>query len=404
MRTRLAAGTVLTGLAVTSLTAVTGCGFKGAQSFTLPGGVGTGSDATVITVEFSDALDLVPQSSVKVNDVTVGSVGDIKLGKDPKGNDIAVVKVRIKKDVVLPSNSTASLRQTSLLGEKFVDIEAPLPDKAVGRLKTGDTIKIGFTTRNVEIEEVLSALSLVLNGGGLEQVQTISKEITAALKDREPQVRSLLTQLNTFIGGLDDQKADIVRALDSLDRLTARLSAQRTIIAAALDDLPGGVKVLADQRASLTKLLTGLDRLGDVSVRVINASQTNTVADLKALQPILAGLNSAGDSLPKSLELLTTYPFPQQIDTGIRGDYANLYINLDLKSILVNPLPNPPSLSTASTASSASTPTSKPTSTPTSRPTAPRPVIVAPLPSTGDPTLDALSQLLLGGVRKGGTP
>lgn len=395
MRTRLALGALL------PLVALTGCGFKGAQSFPLPGGVATGNDATVITVEFADALDLVPQSSVKVNDVTVGSVGDIELGKDPQGNDIAVVEVRIKNTVTLPANSTASLRQTSLLGEKFVDIEAPLAGKAVGELKTGDRIALADTDRNVEIEEVLSALSLVLNGGGLEQVQTISKEITAALKGREPQVKDLLTQLDTFIGGLDDQKADIVRALDSLDRLTARLSAQRSVIATALDDLPGGAQVLADQRAGLTKLLTGLDRLSDVSVRVIDASQANTVADLKALQPILTGLNAAGDSLPKSLELLTTYPFPREIDTGIRGDYANLFISLDLRSILTNPLPQLPTLPIP-TGTSTSTTTKTPAATPTT-PAAPRPVIVAPLPSTGDPTLDALNQLLLGGVRKGGT-
>jgi phospholipid/cholesterol/gamma-HCH transport system substrate-binding protein len=384
-------------LVPTVLAVLTGCGFKGAKSFPLPGGVATGSDATVITVQFSDALDLVPQSSVKVNDVTVGSVGDIELGKDDQGADVAIVEVRIRKDVVLPANTTASLRQTSLLGEKFVSLDAPAAAQATGRLASGAVI--AKTTRNVEIEEVLSALSLVLNGGGLEQVQTISREITLALKGREPKVRDLLTQLDTFVGGLDAQKADIVRALDSLDRLTARLSAQRTVIATALRDLPGGAKVLADQRADLTRLLTGLDRLGDVSVRVIDATQANTVADLKALQPILAGLNSAGSALPRSLELLATYPFPREVDTGIRGDYANLYASIDLRSLLSNPLPHLPALPTipglpALPSSTAPGSTATPTG-PTAAPSLPG-VVLPALPV--DPTVSALNQLLLGGL------
>jgi len=314
------------------LVLLTGCGFKGAQSFPLPGGEATGKDAYELTLEFSDVLDLVPQSSVKVNDVSVGSVSDIQLR-----DFTAVVTVRVRDDVVLPENTRGMLRQTSLLGEKFVSLEAPDPAEAVGQLKDGDVIPISRTTRNAEIEEVLSALSLVLNGGSLEQLQVINREVVLALKGRESNVKDLLKQLNAFVGGLDKQKADIVRALDSLDRLTTRLARDRGVLATALDDLPDGAKVLEDQRAQLTKLVQGLSRLGGVSQRVIRASQQNTVADLKALDPILTGLNEAGTALPRALELLATYPFPQTVSRGIRGDYANLFVTVDASSIFRNP-------------------------------------------------------------------
>ena len=38
----------------------------------LPGGADLGGDPYAVTVEFRDVLDLVPQSAVKVDDVTVG--------------------------------------------------------------------------------------------------------------------------------------------------------------------------------------------------------------------------------------------------------------------------------------------------------------------------------------------
>ena len=123
-------------------------------------------------------------------------------------------------------------------------------------------------------------------------------------------MRDLLTQLDTLVGSLDSQKAEINRAIDSIDRLAGRLAAQRDDIATALDQLPGGLKVLADQRKQLTTLLTSLDRLGDVGSRVIRASKDDTVANLGALKPVLKALNDAGDDLPKSLQLLLTYPFP----------------------------------------------------------------------------------------------
>ncbi|MDX6199849.1 MAG: phospholipid/cholesterol/gamma-HCH transport system substrate-binding protein [Actinomycetota bacterium] len=318
-------------LALAGCTALTGCQFKGAAAIPLPGGQGGGKGAYKVTIEFPDVLDLVPQSAVKVNDVTVGSVTSIEVGSTQTYS--ARVRVRIRKDVVLPSNAHASLRQTSLLGEKFVSLDPPTTEAPEGRLRDGAMIGLDRTTRNADIEEVLAALSLVLNGGSLEQLQTINRELVLALKGRESKVRDLLVQLDTFIGGLDKQKSDIIRALNGLDRLTARLAAQRDTLAVGLRDIPAGVSVLADQRAELTQVLTGLNRLGTVAVQVIRASQQNTVADLRALGPILTQLNAAGKDLPDSLELLTTYPFPRTIDEGIKGDYANLWATADINLV-----------------------------------------------------------------------
>lgn len=326
-----------------SVAALTGCGFRGASSIPLPGGEGQGDDAYKVTIEFQDVLDLVPQSAVKVDDVTVGSVESIEV----TGYTARVV-VRVNPEVALPANSTASLRQTSLLGEKFVSMDAPPAGQATGRLRGGETIGLERTSASAEIEEVLGALSLVLNGGSLEQLQTINREIVEALEGREDRVKSVLGELDLFVGGLDDQKEQIVRALDSLDRLSARLVGEREVIATALEEIPAGVEVLTDQREDLTAMLVSLDELGDVAVRVIDASQESTTASLQALQPILGKLAEAGDSLPQALEILTTYPFPRTVTDGVKGDYANLFVtaDLDLRQILeaegVPPLPEIP--------------------------------------------------------------
>jgi phospholipid/cholesterol/gamma-HCH transport system substrate-binding protein len=304
---------------------LTGCGFEGAASIPLPGGEGTGPGAYRVTVEFEDVLDLVPQSAVKVDDVTVGSVESIDLD-----GYTARVVARVNPEVELPVNVSASVRQTSLLGEKFVSFDRPPADQATGRLRGGETIGLDRTQRSAEIEEVLSALSLLLNGGSIEQLQVINSELVNALEGRESDVRDFLNQLDTFVGGLDAQKDQIVRALDSLDRLTARLVDERQTIATALDDIPPGVQVLTEQREQITEVLTSLDELSDVAVGVIEASRQNTRASLEALRPILGQLNAAGADLPNSLELLTTYPFPRTIDQGIKGDYANLFVTLDL--------------------------------------------------------------------------
>jgi len=67
----------ITGLAAGVIAAVTavcvaGCssgGFNGIYSIPLPGGANLGPHPYQVTAEFSNVVDLVPQSSVKVNNV-----------------------------------------------------------------------------------------------------------------------------------------------------------------------------------------------------------------------------------------------------------------------------------------------------------------------------------------------
>ncbi|HET6355853.1 MCE family protein [Streptomyces sp.] len=312
---------------------LTGCEFNGLYDVGLPGGAADDGNAYRVTVEFRDVLDLVPQSAVKVNNVTVGAVEKVELA-----GWHARVRLRVDGKVKLPANAIAELRQTSMLGEKYVALSAPVDSTPAGRLADGDRIPLSRSGRNPEIEEVLSALSALLNGGGVAQLKTVTTELNKALEGRENRVKSLLSELDTFIGGLDGQRKEIVRALEGIDRLSARLAREKTTIATAVDTMPGALKVLADQRRNLTAMLTSLSRLGTAGTKVVNASRADLVANLRSLRPILAQLNKAGSDLPNALELLTTYPFPRNVTGAIKGDYVNLRItaDLDLASIYGN--------------------------------------------------------------------
>jgi phospholipid/cholesterol/gamma-HCH transport system substrate-binding protein len=328
---------------VAGCVALTGC--EGVYDLPLPGGAARGADVYRVTVEFADVLDLVPQSAVKVNDVTVGAVEKVRLD-----GWHAEVRVRLLDRVRLPDNAVAELRQTSLLGEKFVSLGPPGDRPAVGRLGDGDRIPLARSGRNPEVEEVFAALSLLLNGGGVAQLKTIHVELAKAMGGREADIKSVIDKLDTFLGEMDEHKAEIVRAIEGVDRLSARLAAQRRDIATAIEDLGPGLKVLADQRAQLTRMLSALSDLGAVGTRVVESSRDDTVANLRALAPTLTRLNEAGAYLPDALEMMFTYPFPREAAAAVKGDFTNLRItaDLDLRTILDNqgapPLPPLPPL------------------------------------------------------------
>ncbi|GAA3525225.1 MCE family protein [Nocardioides daeguensis] len=330
---------------------LTGCDFDVYQ-LPLPGGADTGKDPITVSVRFDDVLDLVPKSSVKINDVAVGQVTDVRLDGYQ-----AVVTLELRKDVDLPDNPVASIRQTSLLGEKFVSLAAP-PTGAQGRLSDGDVIKDGG--RNPEVEEVLGALSLVLNGGGIAQLKTISTELNLALEGREDSAKSVLTQVSSLMGQLDQRKQDIVNAIESVNRLAVTAKKHQASIDRALEELPSALDSLDRQREDLVKMLDGLTQLSDVGVRVIKTTKTATVDTLKMLDPVLYQIAQAGDDFAKGFSTFLTYPFvddavgrdPQVARNLHMGDYVNLSVDLqldlgnlrlpDLVCIPLNDLPDLP--------------------------------------------------------------
>jgi phospholipid/cholesterol/gamma-HCH transport system substrate-binding protein len=332
--------------ALASALALSGCGFSPYQ-LPLPGGADLGSKPYEVTIQFRDVLDLVPQSAVRVNDIAVGKVKDITLD-----GWTASVTVEVNRDAKLPDNAVATIRQTSLLGEKFVSL-APPATGATGRLGDGDKIPLERSGRNPEIEEVLGAASLLFNGGGLEKTNTIVRELNNALGGNEPEVKELLDTTTQFIGQLDANKEELLTSLEKVNRLAIAANDQTDAITGALDDLPEALRVVNDQRDELVGLLQSLDRLGDVATGVIRSSKADTVADLKALVPTLTNLARAGDDLATSTQALLTFPFSdgfvggdvaaatgrcQDAGKGQReikegacfGDFANLSVKLNL--------------------------------------------------------------------------
>jgi phospholipid/cholesterol/gamma-HCH transport system substrate-binding protein len=325
MRRGLAAGAVALIAAV-----VTGCsssngGYNGIYAIPLPGGASLGSHPYQVTAQFADAGDLVPQSAVMVNDVAVGRVTRIFL---PPGSWTANITMAVNGGVHLPANAIAEIEQSSLLGEQFVALSPPPGIAPAGRLAGGAVIPVTRTTSNATVEQVLGALSLLLNGGGIDQIHTITTQLDAALSGNEQQIRSLIVNLHTLLANLNSHKQAIIEALDGLKTLSATLAARDRQIGHVLDHLTPGIRVLASQRSALVGMLVSLHKLTGVAVGTINASQASLVADLNELAPTLRELADAGQNLPDALQVLLTYPFTNQVLSDVQGDYLNVFLSL----------------------------------------------------------------------------
>jgi phospholipid/cholesterol/gamma-HCH transport system substrate-binding protein len=303
-----------------------GCGWQGANSLPLPGTQGGGPGSYVVQAQLPDVNNIERNSRVRVGDVTVGNVVKIE-----RQGWHAVVTMTINGDVDLPENATATIGQTSLLGSLHIELAPPKNVPPEGKLHQGSVIPLSSGSAYPSTEKTLAAVSVLLNGGGIGQIQEITQTLSTAFAGRENDLRSLIGQLDIFVGHVNDQTADIIAATDSLNNLTGQVAAQKPVVDRALKTFPDALSVLKDQRAHLADALDQLGKFSALAADSVNQTKENLVKELNDIGPVLKSLADSGPALTRSLDFFATYPFPKPtLRNWLRGDYANLTAVIDL--------------------------------------------------------------------------
>ena len=313
-------------MVVAALTASSGCSWHGLNSLPLPGTAGGGPGAYTIRAELPNVTNLQPNSRVRVGDVTVGNVTEVDL----QGWH-ALLTMTIDGDVNLPANTTVKLGQTSLFGSLHIELAPPTDAPPEGKLHDGSLIPLSAAGVFPSTEQTLAAVSMVLNGGGVGQIQDITEAFSAAFAGRADDLRSLIGQLDTYVGYLNDQKTDIIAAADSLNNLVGQIAAQKPVVDKALKTIPDALAVLDGQRKNIADAVTQLGQFSALASDSVNQTKAALVRELSDVAPVLKSLADAGPALTRALNVLPTYPFPKQTLTNwMRGDYANLTAVIDL--------------------------------------------------------------------------
>ncbi|MFN2526043.1 MAG: MCE family protein [Actinomycetota bacterium] len=302
----------LIGLIASVLLALPGCAVLGFE---------TACDGTEVIGNFEQVGDLVENANVQASDVVVGTVKQIELdGWEAR------VEMCLAPDQKIPEDVKAVVRTTSLLGEKFIDLQ-PVREGAP-YLEDGSVITSDDTSKSTELEDVFAKLASVVGSGNLEQINRFTSAQANILRDHADDLRLVFKRLHRFTGTLADRKAQIAGSVDSLDAVARTILADSSILEDFLESFAESSGVLADESANLQELLFALDRFSDVSVRLLDQTTSDLDRQFRDLRPVLRTLAANSEDLAESLRTLATFAewFPETMP----GDYLQLDVCIAL--------------------------------------------------------------------------
>lgn len=278
-------------------------------------GFAGGCDGTAIIGIFEEVGDLVENANVQSSDVEIGTVQKIELdGWNAK------VSMCIDPTEKLPQDAKLVVRTTSLLGEKFVDVQAVTPGPPY--LEDGAILDTDQTGKATELEEVFAKLAGVLGTGNLEQINRFTSAQANILRDNAGELRQVLRRLRRFTDVLAGRSDQIATSVDSLDSVAQTVLGERSVLESFLASFADSSKVLNRQREGLERLLVTLEEFSNISVRLLDQTEEGVNKQLRDLRPVLSTAVANSQNLRRGLQTLAT--FSQWFPETSPGDYIQL--------------------------------------------------------------------------------
>ncbi|MBB5913819.1 virulence factor Mce-like protein [Nocardia transvalensis] len=318
--------------AAVAVLAVPGCGLT-VEKVPLPKPGPQGDTYTVHAV-FTNALNLPDQAKVKIGGSDVGVVTHIETK-----NYQAVVDMKIRKDIQLPKDTTAELRQATPLGDVFVAVAMPKAQPGTDLLRNGDTLPVAQTSAGATVEELLLSVSTLFNGGGLSALTKVTAELDSIVGGRPDQLANLLRQMTSVTTTLHANSDKIDSTLNGFGALANTIEQRHNELGQVADTLPGMIGTIAENNKQIGDLLSkvsttsaALGDYADTSTTQLSSLLENVHKLMDALaqtrndfEPLLDAMHDVRPAVDASFKgnVLAVAATLTQLDIGLITDPAH---------------------------------------------------------------------------------
>lgn len=239
-------------------------------------------------------------SPVMMRGVKVGTVSEILF--DPARSSQVVLRLTVRRQYPIPSDSEAKIVSSSLMGSKAIEIV--LGESSV-RLEKGDTIRSGYSrdmmdTALTELDFFKEKISRLT-----EELSRTLTGISTLVESNSSNIGELTAHLNSIAGNLDEvlsaEKSGLRSAVAGISEFSQTLGQN----AGRVDTLVGNLTRFSDNLAE-ADLKAAVGRLNDILDRI--DSGEGTVGRLMNDAELYENLQQASENLSVLLADLKENP------------------------------------------------------------------------------------------------
>jgi phospholipid/cholesterol/gamma-HCH transport system substrate-binding protein len=281
-----------------------------------------------LTAEFADAAGLIRDNEVRVAGIKVGKVTNVELARDR-----VIVTLAITKGTEITKESTAEISLKTILGTKFVVIDATKPGE---RLKNGDRIPLAQTSIPFEIYQVANSSVDLLTDVDGKQLNEAFKALADVTADPNRNLARTLDGAAKVLGTLGGKRAAVDTLIKQGEQVLAALDESTPDILKIIEHSNVVLEVLARRRATVQALLRNTDRLAEQLGGLLREKRPELDTILEDLHTTLKIVDASLGELQKALAIVgpSSEAFARIVWKGRWADICTMAIEAN-----VPPLP-----------------------------------------------------------------
>ncbi|WP_299577219.1 MCE family protein [uncultured Williamsia sp.] len=269
-----------------------------------------------VNADFAQAAQLESGDQVTVAGVPVGTVRSVDLA-----GDHVSVSLSLDSSVRLGSQTTAAIKLTTLLGNRYLEL-----NPAGGGDLPGGRIPLAQTSVPYNLQTALQDATTTFQQVDADRLASALNETSGQLDGVPQLIPAALQNVRVLSGVIADRRDQIGSLLQSTSRLTTVVRRQQENLGQLVLDGASVLQEVQTRRASIQRLL-------DSATSVIQELKPIAVDDQPAIRSLLdnladmTGMLKRNDALLRNL--LQVLPVPWRSLNNLLGSGPEADVNLD---------------------------------------------------------------------------
>jgi phospholipid/cholesterol/gamma-HCH transport system substrate-binding protein len=270
----------------------------------------------IYRANFTESANLVKTNAVRVAGVKVGTVTSVGLE-----DDHVVIKFRVRDGISLGSQTKASIRIATVVGQEYLALDS----EGSGKLDPKTAIPVSRTTPPFDVIPAFQDLATTVNKIDTTQLQKALNTLSADFSDTAPNVKQALTglsRLSTTIASRDEQLQTLLAHAKGVTGVLAGRDKELQQLLVSTDQV---LQVLNARHEVISQLLQNTSALATQLTGLVVDNRSALNPALTHLKTVIDTLNANEASIYRTLQLAG--PFVRVFSNTIgNGKWFDTYV------------------------------------------------------------------------------
>ncbi|OHU78213.1 MlaD family protein [Mycobacteroides chelonae] len=244
------------------------------------------------TAEFVQAASLRPGQPITVAGIPVGSITSLRLAGDHVEAGLSV-----RDDVILGKDTKASIRVTTILGSRFLDLRPDGPGSLPNR-----TIDIAHTEVPYDLQATLKDVTTTFEQVDFDKVahslSVLGKQLDG-LPEVVPQAMENIQRLSSIIADRRDQLGTLLK---SSEKITNTLRSQQSSVGTLINQGQALLGEFVSRRGTFHAMMQALTNLVEQLGKIVITNRPQLDEMLKTMQELSGMLGKHDDLFRDALQ------------------------------------------------------------------------------------------------------